>query len=234
MRLFFSTNSYHCHFVNGLSPLATRDLFSHCWQKLVVSDFSPFFNTTDAKCQKLMVFSASIVSPKQGLWRNADRARYETYFFSFLLTQFHCFSHIILSVFGFHPNHFAFRALHLFTFFSWRFAFPSGIFRLSPLMATFTIRVHRGPSTSLHKTMVSGVSVSPSGASTRLLLFPPWHSTKPHSSPARPASSSETPDLSLPKKSTADDLHVSKERRSCKSASFLVPLDFPDLCSLLA
>ena len=35
--------------------------------------------------------TASIVTPKQGLLRNADRALYETYFFSFLMTQVPCF-----------------------------------------------------------------------------------------------------------------------------------------------
>ena len=54
---FFCTNSCHCLFVNGLSPLATRDSLQHCWHKLVVYDSSPSFITTDANCQKLMVFS---------------------------------------------------------------------------------------------------------------------------------------------------------------------------------
>ena len=39
-------------------------------------------------------------------------------------------SHVVLCFFGFHPNYFPFRALDIFTFFSKRFAFPSGTFHL--------------------------------------------------------------------------------------------------------
>ena len=51
-----STNSNHCHFVNGLSPLATRDSLQHCWHKLVVHDSS--------NCQKLKVFSLQRLSQR--------------------------------------------------------------------------------------------------------------------------------------------------------------------------
>ena len=162
---FFCTNSYHCHFVNGLSPLATRDSLQHCWHKLVMYDSSPSFITTDANCQKLRVFSRHRLSQrKKGLLRSADRARYETYLFSFLLIQVLCFCRVILCFFGFHPNYFPFRALNFFTFFPWRVALPSGTFHLHPLMATFATRVFGDPPRST-KTLVAGVSVSPSGSS---------------------------------------------------------------------
>ena len=96
--------------------------------------------------------------------RKAERARYETYLFSFLLIQVLCFCRVILCFFGFHPDYFPFRALNFFTFFPWRVALPSGTFHLHPLMATFTTRVFGYPLRST-KTLVSGVSVSHSGSS---------------------------------------------------------------------
>ena len=153
------------------SPFATFSK-QHCWHKLVVYDSSLSFITTDVKCQKLRVFSLHRFSQrKKGLLRSADRARYETYLFSFLLIQVLCFCRVILFFFGFHPNYFPLRALNFFTFFTWRVTLPSGIFHLHPLMSTFTTRVFGDPLRST-KTLVSGVSVSPSGSSLHPSSFP--------------------------------------------------------------
>ena len=126
---FFSTNSYHCRFVNGLSPFACRDLLKHCWHKLVVYDSSPSFYHHRRKLPDAEgLFAAVIVTTKQRLLRNADRARYETCFFNFLLIHVICFSYAVVCFFGFQPNFLPFRALDFFTFFPWRSAFPSGTF----------------------------------------------------------------------------------------------------------
>ena len=99
----------------------------------MVYDSSPSVITTDAKCQKLRgLFATVVVTTKQRLLRNADRARDETYFLSFLRVRVICFSHVVLCFFGFHPNFVPLRALSFFTFFSWRCALPSGIFHLLP------------------------------------------------------------------------------------------------------
>ena len=62
---FVCKNSYHYHFLNGLSPLATRNSLQHCWRKLVVYDSSPSFITTDVNCQKLRVFSLHRLSQRK-------------------------------------------------------------------------------------------------------------------------------------------------------------------------
>ena len=138
-------------------------------------DSSPSFITTDANCQKLS--STPIVTPRQRLWWHADRAWHETYFFSILLTQVRCSFHIILCFFGFHPNHFPFRSLSLLTLFTLALPFLFwGFFACAcsrwPSPSGFT----GTPSASLHQTMTSGVSVSPSGPS----LHPSLPATAAH------------------------------------------------------
>ena len=58
----FSTTAFHCHFVNGVSPIATRILLSHYWHTLVMYDSSPSSLTTDANCQTLRFFSLNRLS----------------------------------------------------------------------------------------------------------------------------------------------------------------------------
>ena len=106
---------------------------------------------------------------------NAERARYETYLFSFLLIQVLRFCHAILCVFRFHPNYFPSRALN---FFPWRVAFPSETFLLHPLMVTFTITVFGNPLRSIKLWFLASPFPLLVPASARLLLL-------------------ETPDLSI-------------------------------------